>query len=302
MTEYRVPHEVVYETDELVSISDVVESLLGIERILKDVGPVLEICIPGVVVSKIDVSVHNVSQNSPLSDGVIAAIFLVFQKDLEAEVPESLGHLLGWKWGHEHPTIVTVLFLVILCYGADYAYKKLVKAVEKSHIEQQLDGLIKEAAIMCNTPEDKIRAFLAGRYGKGRAGGMVRSCLGVFLPSKNHGNAAMIVGKRRIEPTLIAQVPGEAQMLDFDDPPETQPMQNVDIELHAQDKDRTKRGWAGVIPAVTKSRLRMELYPPISPADIYTKERIKGDIILVRKRKPSGDMEPSSFHLVRIHD
>lgn len=302
MVEYRIPHEVSYETDNLVSVSDVVESLLGIERVLKEIGPVLEICIPGIVVDKIDVSVHNISQNSPLSDGVIAAIFLTYQKDLEKEVPDVLDSLFSWKGGHEHPTIVTILFLVVLFYGADFAYKKVISAHKKSQIAIQLDGLISELAITCNTSEDKIRGFLEGRYGRGKGGSFIRACLRVFLPSKNHGNVAMRVERRRIEPKLIAEVPGAAQMLEFDEPPGTEPMQNVDIELHAQDKDRTKQGWAGVVPMVSKARLKMELYPPISPADIYTKEHIRGDIILVRKRKPNGDMEPSSFHLVRIHD
>jgi hypothetical protein len=40
----------------------------------------------------------------------------------------------------------------------------------------------------------------------------------------------------------------DTRLLDVDDPPATEPLENVRIELHAQDLDRAKSGWAAVIP------------------------------------------------------
>jgi hypothetical protein len=87
----------------------------------------------------------------------------------------------------------------------------------------------------------------------------------------------------------------------MDEPPDMEPVENVRIELHAQDVDRAKAGWAAVIPEVSPNRLRMQIYPPLKPEDIYTKTEVIGDIILVSRQTESGNAEPYMFHLVRIH-
>lgn len=130
----------------------------------------------------------------------------------------------------------------------------------------------------------------------------MHAALQFFRPSKEHGNAAVRVGTRRIEPRIVATIPGEAQMFDFDDGATSRQITDVTIELHAQDVDRLKKGWAAVIPSVSKQRVRMELYPPIRPVDIYTKTQIFGDVIAVFKTNVAGEAEPSLYHLVRLKD
>jgi hypothetical protein len=112
----------------------------------------------------------------------------------------------------------------------------------------------------------------------------------------------MMIGDQRIEPTLIAEVPSDAQILEIDESPSTEPIENVRIGLRAQDMDRAKSGWAASIPKISGTRLRMQIYPPLKPEDIYTKKTILGDIILVSRRNDAGSMEPYMFHLVRADD
>ena len=83
----------------------------------------------------------------------------------------------------------------------------------------QLDGLIAEVAQYCGIGEDKLRDILETRYGRSRIKSLVRAMLRVFRPSKEHNNAGMRVGGRHIEPRIVSEVPGDAQMLGFDAPP-----------------------------------------------------------------------------------
>lgn len=53
MAEYRLPHEIIYETEEPVSIREVVASLTGIEELFIETGDLLELCFPGITVEKI---------------------------------------------------------------------------------------------------------------------------------------------------------------------------------------------------------------------------------------------------------
>jgi hypothetical protein len=203
-------------------------------------------------------------------------------------VPKLLEHLFGTQLGFEYPTITTILFLLILFYGADFAYQKLSKLKDASLIRQQLDGLILEVSDYCKIPEEALRRLLAGRYAKGKMRPLIQSVMRVFRPSKQHSNSGLRISGRRIEPRLVAEVPGDAQMLEFDEPPHPKPMHGVEIELHAQDMDYVKQGWAAIIPSLSKQRIRLELSPPIRPIDIYTKSKIKGDVIILFRETKSG--------------
>lgn len=80
------------------------------------------------------------------------------------------------------------------------------------------------------------------------------------------------------------------------------PAEDVDIELHAQDIDRSGGGWAAVIPQISTDRLRMKLYPSIRPEVIYTRTKIRGDVVVISRATEDGTMEVYLFHLVRLRD
>jgi hypothetical protein len=233
MVEFRLPHEVYYETSERISIRDVVESLLGTEELLVELGPLLEACVPGLTVERIEVSINEISESS-LKELMWAAIFVAYQADLEKEVPDLLEHLFGIRVGHQYPTITTVFFLLLMFYGADFVYRRLAKLVEGSRIRAQLDGLIAEAAVHCRMSEDKLRSVLEERYTRNKMRTLITAALRVFRPSKRHGNSAIRIGGRRIEPHIVADVPSDAQMVEFDEPAPTRNLHDVEIELHAQ--------------------------------------------------------------------
>ena len=299
MAEYRLPHEIFYEIKEPITVEDVIESLLGTRNLLVEIGPLLEACIPGLKVDRIEVSIKEVSESS-LKELYWIAIFGGFQPELDKEVPNMIEELTGITLAHSYHAVTSVLFLLMLFYGVDYAYKRISKIVEGTYIQTQLDGLIAEVATKFKIPEDRLRKVLDERYGKDRLRPLVKASLRVFRPSKQHGNAAMRIGGRRIEPRVVAEVPGDAQALDLEEPPQTRNLTDVEIELHAQDLDHNRHGWAAVVPSVSKQRARLELYPPIRPIDIYTLPKVRGDVIAVFKEGAKGQQVPAQYLLVRL--
>ena len=84
--EVRFPYQILYEVPADVPVADAIESLLGAERLLLDIGPLLERLIPELEV-QVRVYVREVSQHS-LREVLLTALFLTYQKDLEKEVPD----------------------------------------------------------------------------------------------------------------------------------------------------------------------------------------------------------------------
>jgi hypothetical protein len=300
--EIRVPHQFTYNTKEDTPIADVVASLLAAERLLFEVKPLLESCIPGLRIEKISVSIREITQQSPLRELLFGTFFIAFQKDLERDVPEIVNRLMGVEMPHQYDSIVTLVFCLILFYGLDFVYHQVNKGAFSHRIRGHFEGLAKEVAKELNISEERIRTVLEEKYGASKLRLISGSAIRFFMPSKRQANAAVLIGRQNIDSETVADIPSDAQIETADEPEMIRSIENVEIELHAQDVDRSRQGWAAVINEITPKRMRMEIYPPIKPEDLYTKTRIRGDIMLVSQQSESGVYEPHMFHLIRIRD
>jgi hypothetical protein len=300
--EILVPQRFVYGTAEPAPISDVIASLSAAETLLHSTGPLLEGLIPGLTIDRIDVSVREISQESPLREILLATLVATFQKDLEKDVPPILEKLTGIKIPDHYDSIVALGFCVLLFYGVDFVYTQVNRSAFSKRIRDGLDGTIKDLALEFAVPEERVRTILENKYGPSQVRRVATAAISFFTPSKRQSNASVTIGTRRIEPELVGEIPSAAQIESGADGDVTSYHYNVLIELHAQDVDRAKRGWAAVVPEISSKRLKMELYPPIKPEDLYTKSRVRGDISLVSKRGEDGSLTPAIVHLQRIID
>jgi hypothetical protein len=235
-----------------------------------------------------------------LKEIFILGLIAQFQKDIEKDVPQVIEKLTGSHIPAEYNSLISLIFIILAFYGIDFIYTQVSHGAFSRRIREKFDDLTKELSKETGLSEERITSVLQSKYGKSRVRVLAHSALGLFSPSKRRHNAPVIIDQRRIEPPTIADIPNEAQ-IDAADVPETvKPYEDVQIELHAQDIDRTKQGWAAVVPKIGNKRLRMEIYPPIKPEDIYTKKRLRGDIMLISKKRPDGTYQPAMFHLVNI--
>ncbi len=298
----RVPHQIIYETEDAVPIGDVIESLMGTERAAKQIGGLLEGVVSGLSVSGVEVSVRSITQESPLREMFFIALAVTFQKDLETEVPEIIEKLIGAPVPDQYDTIVTLCVLIVLFYGADYAYRKFFDATSSKHIKRQLNGLIGDLARDTGKSESDIRQVLEEKYTGVRLRTIAKAAGQFLLPSKRARNAPITVGKRTIDRDTIAEMPGGdiSEVVEPDSASEV--FQDVLLEVHAQDMDRANQGWAATIPGVLDKRLRMQILPPVTPEDIYTRENVRGDVVLVSEKDEAGNYTPKVIHLIRVNN
>lgn len=297
--EIRVPHKILYQVDKPVPIADVIASLLATEQLMRNVAPLLEECFPGVHVEKIELSVGEISEGS-LKEILYTALFLSIQKDLEKQVPAAIEYLTGHKvTGYE--SIVTLIFCVVLFYGADFIYSQVNRGAFSKRIRKHLKDAIKELSGESGISEERISQILEKAYGKSRIRVLAQSAINFFQPSKNANNAPILISDdRKIARATVADVPSEAQIEEAEVPQLVQQFENVQIEIHAQDVDRTKSGWAAVVPKVTQKRLKMELAPPLKPSDVYLKQHIRGDVMVILQKRSDGSYQPTTVHLMHI--
>jgi hypothetical protein len=294
-------HEVVYETTTPVPLSDIIESLRGSQLLAQEIGPLLEALFPGLQVEQVTLTVREISQASPLREAFAGGLLVAYQSKFGTEMPGILQQMLGVHIDKEYGDVISFLFIIEIFYPGQFVYNHASSLVERPKLKSQMAGLIKEVAEVLEVSEDAIKEVLEARYSGGRIKSLLGACSKVLRPSKNQDNAPMRINRVILDHETVAEFPSDAQALSEEPQTVSEPRENVEIHLHAQDKDHGKQGWAAVVPSISPDRVRMHLYPPIKPADLYTKKVVRGDVLLESRRTDGGELAPFRIHLVRLN-
>jgi|GEM_PF-6008143 hypothetical protein len=300
--EGRLPHQVIYDTPNSVPIADVIDSLRGTMIIAQEIGPLLEILIPGLSVTEVRMTVTDISQASPLREAFTIGLVAVYQDKIATDMPKILHDLFGTTITPptEYDNLISLLLIVLVFYSGSFMLTAAEKLLQRPKTQRQLDGLIGDVAKILEKDEHYVREALERKYHKVGISNLLSASLRFLAPSKNQNNAALTVNGRHFSRDLVAEFPGQAQIKALKPGPSIYPLENVEIQFHAQDIDRNRQGWAAVVPALSTRRLPLSLVPPMLPAEIYNLQVIHGDIMVEALRDDDGDTKPVRIHLIRI--
>lgn len=296
------PVKIEYGTAARVPISDVIDSLTAVRQILEDGSASLGSIVPDLDVQKVQISVRQISQESPLREIFLVTLFITFQKDLEAEVPRAIETFTGVHVSDDYRTMVVLASLMTVYYGLSFAKDAVSKMVTDTILRSALDEVIEELSKITTIDAGQIRKILRKKYvGKRRLKSLAIAAIKFLRPSKEQSNAPIEFDDRRIEPRLIEESPRQFELEEALSRERYRSHSDVPLEIHAQDKDRETAGWAAVPKGIEKRRLKMKLVDGVSPEQLWNKDEVKADVVI--KYRQSGEtFEPYEIHLTRIKD
>ncbi|MBT1159174.1 hypothetical protein J1C56_26700 [Aminobacter anthyllidis] len=299
--EIQIPFRVEYKTAGAVPIPEIVGSLLALQRVLEEAGKNLENFIPGLTVEKVDVRVEEISHGS-LKELLVVGLFALFQDELREELPTLVEQYTGHSVPESAETLLVILALVAIVYGADFVQKLALGKVHDTPTKIFKKALIRDLAERTGKPEAEVKKILDERYGaKTRIKQLGDSAVKFFLPSKRQSNAPIKVNDVTIDSRTVADAPSDYVYEGTIGTEKSQHHDAVQLEIHAQDRDRDASGWAAIPRGLHHKRLRMKLMDAASPEQLWGHNLVVGDIVLLSKRV-GLDFEPVEIHLVRIHD
>lgn len=264
----------------------------------------------GLVVEKTKVDFISASTNSPLREAFAVGILVTFQDELKIEVPKMIESITGYHVDAKYDTLVTVIFLVIVMYGMERAwewFKNSKKDGEKSPIPQPIYNnygtLIQAAGDLMDVPSSHLDRAIKQAIPAKQVKGLARAALDFIRPAKRERGAAIEGAGLSIDPAAIEAAPSPLDIaLDESDEEAQAAYERREVIIHATDIDHNSSGWAGHIPGIWEKRLRMKLFPAISPIRLFGREKITADIIVVSKRNEAGEYVPYIFHVVAVYD
>jgi len=295
-----IPISIVYETQGSTPIRDVIAALEATELLVQDAVALLPSLLPGLHVELRSVNVQRISQESPLKEIVLAVVWVTSQKDLEAGVTALAADLLGVDVPQQYQSIVTLVVLVVLFYGVALAKDIVSRMVSDGAVKRKFDALIEDLAQSTGKTTDSIRKILDAKYAKpGPVKSLVRASVNFFLPSMREGNRSIILDRDRIEPEIVGEIPYSQDVSEDKDFKKFDPMEAVQLSLHAQDIDKSATGWAAIPEGLTDRRLRLKLIPPVEPEQLWGKSKVTDDIVLISKLTAQG-YQPDEIHLTSV--
>lgn len=301
MATLNVPLSITYQTRGLTPIPDVIAALQAADAAIQDAASLLPSLIDGMKIEQTQIHVRALSQESPLRELFLVTLLVAFQDDLQSEIPPVIEDLLRTKIPDSFDSIVTIVTMIIVFYGAAFLKDVAVKASEDGALRRQLDNLISQLADSTGKTDDEIRKILDAKFSKpGPVKRLAKTVGGFFRPSQREGAAAIIFDRTRVEPDVVREVPYAEEFAEKEDFERYKSYSNVPLEIHAQDKDKSSTGWAAVPLGITEQRLRMKLIEPVTAQDVWTRDTIKGDITIVSRLASDGYI-PQEIHLTRVY-
>lgn len=298
----RFPHGFEYPDNHGIPLSDIAATLIAHERMLPLVGELLEQLIPGVTVESVAIELDKVEQGS-LSEAFFVAILVVFQKDLEREVPGLIESLTHTTIPDAYDTIVTVLFVALLYTGAKVLIERAKRSGEASRIQAELDAHIDEAAKTLNVTPDRMRSALDKVVTGKRRPGLVRATIDLFRPAKRGGDGKIVPRRlRAIEKETVAEFPTDVVMAELDKDTVPIPIPRAHLRIRATDRDKADKGWAGKIENddLQTKRLPLVLAPTVDPDQVASLEHAEVEAVLESKMTDDGRTKPYRIHVMRV--
>lgn len=301
-------HYIEYAVEDAVPVSDVAASLIANERLLRQVVPALEELFPGLKVEPKRITLPALSQASPLKELFAFAVVLTFQEDLKKEVPDLISEMIGIEISDKYDTLLTVLVMILAIWGISKAFDKLFPGRRKEHLDEERHRLINVAGDLIQVPPERIAEAVEGVAKGQRARSITVAAQKFFTPARRPGGAE--VRSHSPDVSIRREAVSEAQSaigVSIDEepvvgelPPASDFEFNVEIVLHAMDKDRIKQGWAGHIPGLIEERVPMRVDKTIPPQTLFGRQVIRGDIFVVYDVDEEGNRKAREFVLLRL--
>lgn len=301
MASIHVPLSITYDTRGTTPLADVIAALQAADIAINDAVSLLPTFVDGLHIERSQINVRSLSQESPLRELFLVALIVAFQDDLNSEIPPMIEDLLKVNIPDSYDSLVTVVTMIVLFYGAALLKDAATKVVEDSALRRQVNNLIAQLALRTGKTEDEIRRALDVKYGKpGPVKRLAKAVHGFFLPSQREGGVPITFDRDTVGSETIREIPYADEFDEKQDFEKYQSHNGVLLEIHAQDRDKINTGWAAIPIGISESRLRMKLVEPVTVHDLWTKDTIKGDVTIVLKLTGDGYV-PSEIHLTRVY-
>lgn len=308
MQELRFSHGLYYPDNHDIPLGDIAATLIAHERLLPIVTDAMERLVPGLSIDDRKILLQRIERSS-LNEAFFVALFVAYQEDLEKQVPALIETATGIQVGDRFDSIVTVLFLIALYYGAQAIFGRGKKsaAPKENPVPVSITGdyvtYVNIAADQLGTSPDKVQSAFEKAVGKARLATVQRAAIDLFRPAKRGGNGRILPRNAPpISSQTVADFPDAIALADLEDDVVPLHLPRATLHIRATDRDKIDKGWAGWIESgeVRTKRLAIRLAPGLDPDKLAELHEPEVEAVLESRFKEDGTTKPVRIHVFRV--
>lgn len=283
--EISVHQKIYFSNKDLVPISELADSLLALDAIIRQSPELLEAIFPGTKIQSVDVYLDELRSDSIWEDVVVKFIF-GSQKKLDAFI-STVRERVGMGGLMNNPQLLSSILLAMILVGGAYYLGKEHSATdeEKARIQANNNTIINIGADILEMEADDLRAIIDGAIKDKDK--LAENAARVIKPAKRDPKATITFGDNtelRIDAETIRAIPDS--LPESEDNETIEDYNNVEIEIRATDRDKTKTGWAVVVPRLGSKRIRMQVDRRVDIETLSRERTIVGNItVMFRSNK-----------------
>jgi hypothetical protein len=271
-------YKIKYTNKDPVPIDEIISSLRSIERIIKRTPKFIEKRYEGIEIIDTEVFVTSIESGSLKEDILIKYIFKTKENyDASTQLIEKIC-----EDNHVITRLVVVSVAALVGFGVALAVQG--NSTPTTQINAYNSIVINESSHI-GLGEADIKSVLDEMPNKPA---LIKDALKVIKPAHLDENATIEMGENeelKISSEFVAKTP------EFYEPPmpseKSEKYRNVEIFIHATDRDHSDKGWAGIVYGVTESRTKFVLSDGISPQLLHGKVKARVDVVVNKIYVPS---------------
>lgn len=288
-------HEVYYSTREPVPVADVIEALIGLERLVKMTPKALS-ALTGVEVQRAEVFVEEIESGS-LRERILIKFFFKDEAGLDQFIEKARVRV------GEGP--IKVLLVSAVLAAVTVAGAKLLASVSGSSttsITASNNTIINIGAGEVQMTPESFEALVRTALPEKKE--VAKATLQMLTPARNDPESSIIFDDNEalaLPPETIREVPTAF------DPGEDVRVERIpaaDLLIRATNRDSAVSGWTARIPQhIGKKKVKLVVAPGINLDDIASRAQVKGDVDIHYKRSADGKRYiPEVITLMRVVD
>lgn len=288
---YETTHRIFYNTKSPVPIKDVITSLQGLERLLLTLPTVVS-GITGIEIEHSEFTLQSIESGS-LTEDILIAFFFKDKAKLDSFIQKAGENKMV------KGTVVAVALAGIVGYGMHWA----ASGKPSPNITANNNVIINIGAGELQLSPDALKSIVASAVNAAGKKEVAQNAIKFLAPARNDPESSVVINpdadvSYEFKAAAIAEAPSK-----YDAPVNErfEELIKAEVLIRATDLDSKKTGWAGKIEDKT-NRVRIELDPTVSEAEMFGKSKVTADATLFFAPRGKGEkLTPVKIFIRKIY-
>ena len=297
--ELTTTHQIHYSNKEHIPLSEIADSLLALESLIRQTPDILESLFPGTKISGIEVYLSELKSGS-LFEEVLVKFFFSSQQTLDTLV-QNLRERLGLQHLQNNQLLSAIIIILILTGGAYYYGKANTGEENKAKLEVNNNFIINLGADFIEMKSAEFRSALeAGIKDKDK---LAKDAVRFVKPAKRDPEAHIRFDndkKLQINPETVKAMP--SHIAEADPVEIVEDFDRVEVLIRAVDLDSHRKGWAAIISDISERRVKLHLDPHIDGGTLMLHPAAIANVTAIFKSDEEGKKIPILYFLREVHE